>query len=100
VGKGKYNGYFKISKGNKKNARGRKAVGSLSSGNKKIIEPGITTLELDSFVEDYLKKHGARAEQKGYKGYRFAIMMKSVTVFRGKARLKMGISLLLIWLSI
>lgn len=67
---------------------------------KKIIEPGITTLELDSFVEDYLKKHGARAEQKGYKGYRFAIMMKSVTVFRGKARLKMGISLLLIWLSI
>lgn len=40
---------------------------------KKIIEPGITTLELDSFVEDYLKKHGARAEQKGYKGYRFAI---------------------------
>ena len=33
---------------------------------KKIIKPGITTLELDDFVEAFLKKHGATPEQKGY----------------------------------
>lgn len=38
----------------------------------KMIEPGISTLEIDHFVEKYLKKHGATAEQKGYKGYPFA----------------------------
>lgn len=38
----------------------------------KIIAPGITTLEIDSFVEKYLKKHGVTPEQKGYKGYRYA----------------------------
>lgn len=38
----------------------------------KIIKPGITTFEIDNFVEDYLYKHGATAEQKGYKGYQYA----------------------------
>jgi methionyl aminopeptidase len=38
----------------------------------KIIEVGISTLEIDSFVEDYLKKHGATPEQKGFKGYPYA----------------------------
>lgn len=38
----------------------------------KIIEPGISTLEIDSFVEDYLKKHGATPEQRGYMGYEYA----------------------------
>ncbi len=38
----------------------------------KIIKPGITTLEIDAFVESYLKKHGATPEQKGYKGYEYA----------------------------
>ncbi len=38
----------------------------------KLIEPGITTLEIDAFVESYLKKHGATPEQKGYKGYKYA----------------------------
>jgi methionyl aminopeptidase len=38
----------------------------------KIIEPGITTLDIDSFVEDFLKRHGATPEQKGYKGYKYA----------------------------
>lgn len=40
---------------------------------KKIIKPGITTLELDDFVEAFLKKHGATPEQKGYMGFPFAI---------------------------
>lgn len=38
----------------------------------KMIEPGITTLEIDDFVEDYLEKNGATPEQKGYEGYKYA----------------------------
>lgn len=38
----------------------------------KMIKPGITTWEIEEFVNDYLKKHGATPEQKGYKGYEFA----------------------------
>ncbi|MCM3669796.1 type I methionyl aminopeptidase [Mesobacillus maritimus] len=38
----------------------------------KMIKPGITTFEIDEFVESYLKKHGATAEQKGYRGYQYA----------------------------
>ncbi len=38
----------------------------------KIIKPGITTSEIDKFVEDYLAKRNARPEQKGYKGYPYA----------------------------
>lgn len=37
-----------------------------------LIKPGISTLEIDAFVENYLKKHGAAPEQKGYKGYEYA----------------------------
>ncbi|SES68809.1 methionine aminopeptidase, type I [Oceanobacillus limi] len=35
----------------------------------KMIKPGITTLEIDAFVEKYLEEHGATGEQKGYNGY-------------------------------
>ena len=38
----------------------------------KMIEPGISTDEIDQFVEEYLEKHGAIAEQKGYQGYKYA----------------------------
>ncbi|PTX59362.1 methionyl aminopeptidase [Melghirimyces profundicolus] len=38
----------------------------------KGIRPGVTTLEIDRFVEDYLSRHGATAEQKGYMGYPYA----------------------------
>ncbi|MFC5712379.1 type I methionyl aminopeptidase [Thalassorhabdus alkalitolerans] len=38
----------------------------------KLIKPGITTHEIDKFVEKYLKKHGATPEQKGYQGYKYA----------------------------
>lgn len=38
----------------------------------KAIGPGVTTLEIDEFVEKYLEKHGATPEQKGYKGYQYA----------------------------
>jgi methionyl aminopeptidase len=38
----------------------------------KMIKPGITTMEIDEFVETFLIKHGATPEQKGYKGYPYA----------------------------
>jgi methionyl aminopeptidase len=40
---------------------------------RKMIKPGITTMEINDFVEDYLIKHGATPEQKGYNGYPYAI---------------------------
>ncbi|PLS14724.1 type I methionyl aminopeptidase [Bacillus sp. M6-12] len=38
----------------------------------KLIVPGATTWEIEEFVSQYLKKHGATPEQKGYKGYEYA----------------------------
>ncbi|QNO15817.1 type I methionyl aminopeptidase [Alkalicella caledoniensis] len=38
----------------------------------KAIKPGMSTMDIDRFVEDYLKAHGATPEQKGYRGYEFA----------------------------
>ncbi|MDM8146941.1 methionyl aminopeptidase [Priestia megaterium] len=38
----------------------------------KMIKPGVTTMQIDKFVEEYLAKHGATPEQKGYKGYQYA----------------------------
>ncbi|MEN8907345.1 MAG: type I methionyl aminopeptidase [Clostridiales bacterium] len=37
-----------------------------------FIKEGLTTIEIDAFVEKYLKKHNASPEQKGYKEYKFA----------------------------
>ncbi|MBY0098301.1 type I methionyl aminopeptidase [Mesobacillus maritimus] len=37
-----------------------------------MIKPGITTWEIDEFVDEYLAKHGAKPEQKGYRGYQYA----------------------------
>lgn len=39
---------------------------------RKIVQPGVTTWEIEEFVESFLKKHGATPEQKGYKGYEYA----------------------------
>ncbi|WP_026771800.1 type I methionyl aminopeptidase [Sediminibacillus sp. JSM 1682029] len=47
----------------------------LASTHKEIakrMKPGITTMEIEKFVEAYLAEHGATAEQKGYNGYQFA----------------------------
>jgi methionyl aminopeptidase len=38
----------------------------------KLIKPGVTTWEIDEFVDRFLKKHGATPEQKGYRGYEYA----------------------------
>jgi methionyl aminopeptidase len=39
---------------------------------RKLIKPGVTTWEIDEFVDDYLMKHGATPEQKGYRNYKYA----------------------------
>ncbi|WP_430787883.1 type I methionyl aminopeptidase [Virgibacillus flavescens] len=39
----------------------------------KMIKPGISTMEIDTFVEKFLAKHGATPEQKGFSGYPYAI---------------------------
>ena len=39
---------------------------------KELIKPGITTLEIDAWVEKYMADHGATPEQKGFSGYPFA----------------------------
>ncbi|WP_246938598.1 type I methionyl aminopeptidase [Bacillus pinisoli] len=38
----------------------------------KMIKPGITTAEIDAFVEKFLAEHGATPEQKGFRGYEYA----------------------------
>ncbi|MFE8701463.1 type I methionyl aminopeptidase [Cytobacillus sp. FJAT-54145] len=38
----------------------------------KLIKPGVTTWEIDQFVDQFLEKNGATPEQKGYKGYEYA----------------------------
>jgi len=53
----------------------RKAGRLLALCHKQIarrIRPGVTTREIDSFVEQFLKKHGAKPAQKGYMGYPYA----------------------------
>ncbi|WP_088226687.1 type I methionyl aminopeptidase [Desulfosporosinus sp. FKB] len=39
---------------------------------REIIHPGVTTMEIDHFADHFINSHGAKAEQKGYKGYPFA----------------------------
>lgn len=39
---------------------------------RKIIRPGITTMQIDHFADDFIQSHGAKAAQKGYRGYTFA----------------------------
>lgn len=39
---------------------------------RQFIRPGITTKEIDRFVEEFILSRGATAEQKGYRGYPFA----------------------------
>lgn len=56
-------------------AKMKKAGELLANTHKKIakmIKPGVTTEEIDQFVEDYLKEQGAYPEQKGYQGYQYA----------------------------
>lgn len=59
-----------------------------------LIRPGVTTWGLDQFVEGFLHEHGATPEQKGYRGYPYAICASVNDVichgFPNKAPLKGG----------
>lgn len=37
-----------------------------------FVKPGITTLQIDKFVENFITKHSMEPAQKGYRGYPFA----------------------------
>lgn len=50
-----------------------KLLASVHRELRKRVVPGVTTLELDKFVEEYLLEHGATPEQKGYEGFPFSI---------------------------
>lgn len=39
---------------------------------KKMIKPGVTTMEINNFVDEYLAEYGATAAQIGYNGYEYA----------------------------
>lgn len=49
-----------------------KLLASIHKEIAKMITPGVTTWEIDQFVEKYLAMHGAKPEQKGYHGYEYA----------------------------
>ncbi|KZE69452.1 methionine aminopeptidase [Fictibacillus phosphorivorans] len=49
-----------------------KLLASCHQALKKLVKPGITTLELDQFVENFLLERGATPAQKGYMGYQYA----------------------------
>lgn len=38
-----------------------------------LVEPGISTLELDRYAEDYILRRGAKPAFKGYRGYPYAL---------------------------
>lgn len=48
-----------------------KLLASVHKELRSFIKPGVTTMEIENFVERYLTKHGATGEQKGYQGYEF-----------------------------
>lgn len=58
------------------------------------IKPGVSTWEIDQWVEGYLEKYGATPEQKGYLGYPYAtcasINDEVCHAFPRKTRLKDG----------
>ncbi len=50
-----------------------KLAGQLRRELGKRVKPGVSTIELNEFAEQYMKKRGASAAQKGFHGYPYAI---------------------------
>jgi methionyl aminopeptidase len=63
---------FKSEREIKMMAEAGKILASCHKEIEKLIKPGISTLEIDKFVEKYLAHWGATPEQKGYRGYQYA----------------------------
>ncbi|MFD1675668.1 type I methionyl aminopeptidase [Alicyclobacillus fodiniaquatilis] len=49
-----------------------KVVAGCHEGLRTFIRPGITTMEIDAFVESFMRKYNMEPAQKGYKGYPYA----------------------------
>lgn len=49
-----------------------KVVAACHQALAEFIKPGITTKQIDEFVESFIRKHNMEPAQKGYKGYPFA----------------------------
>jgi methionyl aminopeptidase len=47
-------------------------VGSTLAGVAEMIKPGVTTMQLDSFAEGFIRKNGARPSFKGYNGFPYS----------------------------
>ena len=58
---------------NEEQIKAMKVAGSIIADTFQLLEqairPGVTTLELDQLAEDFIKKNGATASFKGYRGY-------------------------------
>jgi len=52
-----------------KMASAGRIVAEVLEGLKSLVKPGITTLELDEFTEEFLRKKGAKPAFKGYRDY-------------------------------
>lgn len=46
-------------------------LANIHKGIKEIVKPGVTTKEIDDYVEKVLKENNATGEQKGYQGYEY-----------------------------
>ena len=69
--------FIKSSKEIAKMREAGKILASVYMELKKRIRPGITTMQINDFVEKYLKHHRAIPEQKGYHGFPYAICASS-----------------------
>jgi methionyl aminopeptidase len=47
-------------------------VGSTLAGVARMIQPGVTTMQLDAFAEGFIRKNGARPSFKGYNGFPYS----------------------------
>lgn len=47
-------------------------ISKIHIGLRDFIKPGVTTMEINKFCEDFMKKNGATAKQIGYHGYPYA----------------------------
>lgn len=47
-------------------------LASIHDGLKDFIKPGVTGMQIDEFAHNFMKEHGAEAEQIGYRGYEYA----------------------------
>lgn len=53
-------------------AEAGKIVAACHRGLRKLVAPGVSTIELDAFAEKFIRANGGIPSQKGYRGYPYA----------------------------